>query len=105
MRPEYQKLTSSADRPELGHLAQWTVSSHKYGFGVENLRDGNDNTFWQYVSLPMLSALSPRLAGCTGHKRDTGGEPLGASRRDHAEVEKKWSMSCRDSHHELSVED
>jgi hypothetical protein len=38
-----------ANRPELGHLAQWTVSSHKYGFGVDNLRDGNENTFWQYV--------------------------------------------------------
>jgi anaphase-promoting complex subunit 10 len=35
------------DRPELGHLAQWTVSSHKYGFGVENLRDNNELTFWQ----------------------------------------------------------
>ncbi|EIW66103.1 hypothetical protein TREMEDRAFT_70338 [Tremella mesenterica DSM 1558] len=35
------------DRPELGHLATWSVSSHKYGFGVENLQDGNENTFWQ----------------------------------------------------------
>nr|XP_019009812.1 anaphase-promoting complex subunit 10 [Kwoniella pini CBS 10737]OCF48593.1 anaphase-promoting complex subunit 10 [Kwoniella pini CBS 10737] len=35
------------ERPELSHLASWSVSSHKYGFGVDNLRDGNDNTFWQ----------------------------------------------------------
>nr|XP_018259156.1 anaphase-promoting complex subunit 10 [Kwoniella dejecticola CBS 10117]OBR81314.1 anaphase-promoting complex subunit 10 [Kwoniella dejecticola CBS 10117] len=37
----------AAERPELSHLASWSVSSHKYGFGVDNLRDGNDNTFWQ----------------------------------------------------------
>ena len=35
------------ERPELGHLARWAVSSHKYGFGVENLQDGNEGTFWQ----------------------------------------------------------
>ena len=34
-------------RPELSHVAKWTLSSHKYGFGVENLRDDNENTFWQ----------------------------------------------------------
>jgi anaphase-promoting complex subunit 10 len=32
---------------ELGRLASWSVSSHKYGFGVENLRDNNEFTFWQ----------------------------------------------------------
>jgi anaphase-promoting complex subunit 10 len=36
-------------RPELGRLAQWSVSSHKYGFGVDNLRDDNEGTFWQCV--------------------------------------------------------
>lgn len=35
------------DRPQLGHLASWSVSSHKYGYGVDNLRDGNDATYWQ----------------------------------------------------------
>jgi len=38
---------TTGQRPELSLLAQWSVSSHKYGFGVENLRDGNDATFWQ----------------------------------------------------------
>ena len=33
----------------MSHVAKWTLSSHKYGFGVENLRDDNENTFWQYV--------------------------------------------------------
>ncbi|WVO15470.1 hypothetical protein L204_103128 [Cryptococcus depauperatus] len=44
-----EELDSHAlfDRPEISHLAQWSVSSHKYGFGVDNLRDGDDNTFWQ----------------------------------------------------------
>ncbi|KAK8843330.1 hypothetical protein IAR55_006985 [Kwoniella newhampshirensis] len=40
-------LDPASDRPELSHLAQWSVSSHKYGFGVDNLRDSNDSTFWQ----------------------------------------------------------
>ncbi|KIR26652.1 anaphase-promoting complex subunit 10 [Cryptococcus deuterogattii 99/473] len=40
-------LPSVLERPELSRLAQWSVSSHKYGFGVDNLRDGNDGTFWQ----------------------------------------------------------
>ncbi|WVQ81231.1 hypothetical protein IAT38_003353 [Cryptococcus sp. DSM 104549] len=42
-----QNTEATQDRPELSHLAQWSASSHKYGFGVENLRDGNDGTFWQ----------------------------------------------------------
>ncbi|KAK1922594.1 anaphase-promoting complex, subunit 10/DOC domain-containing protein [Papiliotrema laurentii] len=45
--PESEEEEQEYERPELGHLAQWSVSSHKYGFGVENLRDNNDNTFWQ----------------------------------------------------------
>ncbi|KAJ9100581.1 hypothetical protein QFC21_003625 [Naganishia friedmannii] len=32
---------------DVGHLAKWAVSSHKYGFSVANLRDDNDDTFWQ----------------------------------------------------------
>ncbi|GFZ47395.1 hypothetical protein JCM24511_05138 [Saitozyma sp. JCM 24511] len=38
---------AALERPELGHLAKWSVSSHKYGYGVENLKDGNEATFWQ----------------------------------------------------------
>lgn len=41
----------SPSRGELGRLAQWSASSHKYGFGVDNLRDDNDGTFWQWVEL------------------------------------------------------
>lgn len=37
----------SPSRAELGRLAQWSVSSHKYGFGVDNLRDDDEGTFWQ----------------------------------------------------------
>ncbi|KZT57902.1 anaphase-promoting complex, subunit 10 [Calocera cornea HHB12733] len=31
----------------LGHLASWSVSSAKYGFGVECLYDDDPSTFWQ----------------------------------------------------------
>ncbi|CAI5490940.1 unnamed protein product [Closterium sp. Naga37s-1] len=35
------------DRREIGHLAEWSVSSAKPGNGVELLRDGKADTFWQ----------------------------------------------------------
>ncbi|ORY24771.1 anaphase-promoting complex, subunit 10-domain-containing protein [Naematelia encephala] len=76
-------VPSDAERPELGHLATWSVSSHKYGFGVDNLRDGNDNTFWQSegpqphtieLSFPkrvFISAISLH----TNHPRDDSYTP------------------------------
>jgi len=33
--------------PDVGHLATWTVSSHKLGFDVNCLRDEDPETFWQ----------------------------------------------------------
>lgn len=33
--------------PDVGHLATWTVSSHKPGFDVNCLRDDDPETFWQ----------------------------------------------------------
>ncbi|WVF65565.1 hypothetical protein IAT40_000294 [Kwoniella sp. CBS 6097] len=47
VRDEAELEPQEEERPELSHLASWNVSSHKYGFGVDNLRDGNDSTFWQ----------------------------------------------------------
>lgn len=38
------KLTTNY--PDIGHLAKWTVSSHKFGFGIECLRDDDPDTFW-----------------------------------------------------------
>jgi anaphase-promoting complex subunit 10 len=32
--------------PDIGHLAKWSVSSYKFGFGAECLRDGDPETFW-----------------------------------------------------------
>jgi len=32
--------------PDIGHLAKWSVSSYKFGFGAECLRDGDSETFW-----------------------------------------------------------
>jgi len=32
--------------PDIGHLARWSVSSFKFGFGAECLRDGDPETFW-----------------------------------------------------------
>ncbi|KZS99928.1 APC10-domain-containing protein [Laetiporus sulphureus 93-53] len=32
--------------PDIGHLAKWSVSSYKFGFGPECLRDDDPDTFW-----------------------------------------------------------
>ena len=32
---------------ELGSLASWSVTSAKAGNGLEQLRDGRNDTFWQ----------------------------------------------------------
>ncbi|KIM33682.1 hypothetical protein M408DRAFT_158801 [Serendipita vermifera MAFF 305830] len=32
--------------PDIGNLARWSVSSWKYGFGLDCLRDDNPETFW-----------------------------------------------------------
>jgi hypothetical protein len=32
---------------DIGNLAKWSVSSRKFGFGLQHLRDGNEETFWQ----------------------------------------------------------
>lgn len=32
--------------PDIGHIAKWSVSSYKFGFGPECLRDGDPATFW-----------------------------------------------------------
>lgn len=32
--------------PDIGRIAKWSVSSYKFGFGAECLRDGDPDTFW-----------------------------------------------------------
>ncbi|TXT09057.1 hypothetical protein VHUM_02531 [Vanrija humicola] len=75
--------------PELGRLAHWSVSSHKYGFGVDNLRDGNENTFWQSegpqphiidLSFPKRVFISS-IGLLTSHPRDDSYTPSRVSIR------------------------
>jgi len=40
------RKTPSLPWPDIGHLAKWSVSSYKFGFGAECLRDGDPETFW-----------------------------------------------------------
>lgn len=65
-------LTLKTSFPDVGHLATWTVSSHKPGFDVNCLRDDDPETFWQlspstalcslgYHCLPGAMALSPTI--------------------------------------------
>ena len=43
------RMLPNLPEPDIGHLAKWSVSSYKFGFGAECLRDGDPDTFWQYV--------------------------------------------------------
>ena len=53
IRPNSQgPLVLKTNLPDVGHLATWTVSSHKLGFDVNCLRDDDPETFWQYDSNP-----------------------------------------------------
>ncbi len=44
------KPEPNSTRREIGNLAVWTLSSAKQGNGVEQLRDDNTSTFWQYAT-------------------------------------------------------
>jgi hypothetical protein len=39
---------------EVGALASWSATSAKAGNGVDLLRDGRPDTYWQYVAAAML---------------------------------------------------
>lgn len=38
---------------EVGREACWSLSSAKPGFGIEQLRDDNLDTYWQYATHPL----------------------------------------------------
>ncbi|EJF56498.1 APC10-domain-containing protein [Dichomitus squalens LYAD-421 SS1] len=40
------KLPPRLPWPDIGHLAKWSVSSFKFGFGAECLTDEDPDTFW-----------------------------------------------------------
>ncbi|KAF8638190.1 hypothetical protein AX17_002387 [Amanita inopinata Kibby_2008] len=40
------KLPPSLPWPDISAYAKWSVSSYKFGFGAECLRDGDPDTFW-----------------------------------------------------------
>jgi len=45
---------------EVGREACWSLSSAKPGFGVEQLRDNNLDTYWQYAGPASEPLLIPR---------------------------------------------
>ena len=47
--------------PDIGHLAKWSVSSFKFGFGPECLQDQDPDTFWQSVPIPHTHTHIPSL--------------------------------------------
>lgn len=47
---------------EVGDDAVWSLSSAKPGNGVEQLRDGRTDTFWQYVSVDREHSFHPPVA-------------------------------------------
>ncbi|ELU40451.1 APC10 domain-containing protein [Rhizoctonia solani AG-1 IA] len=57
--------------PDIGHLATWSVSSYKYGFNVDCLRDDDPETFWQYVVQHVHRVCLIRNQGVTDHNLTT----------------------------------
>lgn len=47
LHAELKELPLERDYREIGDLAVWTVTSAKLGNGVEQLRDGRTDTYWQ----------------------------------------------------------
>jgi hypothetical protein len=43
------------DKQEIGSQAVWSLSSAKPGFGVDQIRDNNLETFWQYPTIYFYS--------------------------------------------------
>lgn len=56
----YYDASTARDKQEIGVMAVWSLSSAKPGFGVEQLRDDNIDTYWQYD--PSFYIV---LIGCT----------------------------------------
>ena len=52
--------------PDISDRAKWSVSSFKFGFGAECLRDGDPDTFWQWVVCNCLVNCSNSLASSDG---------------------------------------
>ena len=52
--------TTVHEEREIGQMAVWSLSTAKPGNGVEQLRDDNTETYWQYVKkMPAISACNP----------------------------------------------
>ncbi len=54
----YDELPKDEWKREIGDEAVWTLSSAKPGNGIEQLRDGNTETFWQYVYMKTFDPIS-----------------------------------------------
>lgn len=54
---------SMGEKREIGDEAVWTLSSAKPGNGVEQLRDGNNQTFWQ------SDGIQPHYVNILFHKK------------------------------------
>jgi len=75
--PAKQALSVGHDVREIGHLAVWTVTSAKPGNGVELLRDGSEDTYWQ------SDGTQPHLVDIQFQKKvhiQVRGPPLGRPR-------------------------
>lgn len=55
--PDFDPL--AAGLKEISNLGKFTVSSHKQGNGVEQLRDDSLKTYWQYVNPAPNASSTP----------------------------------------------
>ena len=67
-------LALKSTLPDVGHLATWTVSSHKPGFDVNCLRDDDPETFWQ-LGVSIDRSISFNTNGVLLSSRSDGPQP------------------------------
>jgi len=77
------------DCPDISHLAKWSVSSFKFGFGPECLQDPDPDTFWHSdgpqphfitVEFPRKMAIQ-KLGLCLSYRLDDSYTPAALSVR------------------------
>lgn len=87
--------------PDIGHLAKWSVSSFKFGFGPECLQDQDPDTFWQ-LSLTLSHSTSIHL--CLLLKPDNRPFPFSSDGpQPHfitVEFPRKMAIQVRTPHHQ-----
>eukprot|EP00126_Sphaerothecum_destruens_P008799 Sdes_comp20344_c0_seq2m14105 len=101
IKEEEAELISAknSEKREIGQNAVWSLSTWKQGFGVEQLRDSNIDTYWQ------SDGPQPHLINIHFHKRTTVKEICVYTdyKQDESYTPSKLSVRIGANFHDLQV--